>query len=287
MTRESTALVPQEMGGQCAEGQCEIEVARSVGAALVITGEVRKVGTARLADVRLHDTAKGNLLAVESFRADEDLAIVDQAYAATQKMLAAGLERYFGKPVEAVRPGAKAPQEPLRHVYLEARLGYAVSASTPANVAVGVANPEKIVPGALVGVRLNRSWALELGAGIHHYRSDQVSSSSPMNVDVWTNPYTAGAAWHPVADGPFSIAAALGVVRLDSKLSNGATLVKEVAPIEPAATVEARIDLPVGPFALGLRAGGIFSAAPPKETIPTGYSQAGTVWLGENGLAVW
>lgn len=96
MTRESTALVIQQMGVQCLEGQCEIELARTVGASLVLTGEVRKLEDAFFADLKLHDTQRGSLLALESYRGQDPLDVLDQTPAAAARLVAAGIARAVG-----------------------------------------------------------------------------------------------------------------------------------------------------------------------------------------------
>jgi hypothetical protein len=96
MTRESTALVLEQMGGQCLEGQCELELGRTIGAALIVTGEVRKLEGAYLCDLKIHDTKKGSLLAVEPYRADDPLALLDRTPAAAERLVTTGLARTVG-----------------------------------------------------------------------------------------------------------------------------------------------------------------------------------------------
>jgi hypothetical protein len=96
MTRESTALVLEQMGGQCLDGQCELEIGRTIGAALIVTGEVRKLEGAYLCDLKIHDTKKGSLLAVEPFRADDPLALLDRTPAAAERLVTTGIARAVG-----------------------------------------------------------------------------------------------------------------------------------------------------------------------------------------------
>jgi hypothetical protein len=96
MTRESTALVVQQMGAQCLEGQCEIELARTIGASYVVTGELRKLENAFYCDLKLHDTEKGALLGVESYKADDPLAVLDRTPVAAERLVASGLGRAIG-----------------------------------------------------------------------------------------------------------------------------------------------------------------------------------------------
>jgi formylglycine-generating enzyme required for sulfatase activity len=91
MTREAMVVLVKEMGGTCTEGDCEVETARNVGAALVATGEVRTIGKALVLGLKLHETARGALLGAETVRADDPLALLDRCRAAAQTLLRSGL----------------------------------------------------------------------------------------------------------------------------------------------------------------------------------------------------
>jgi hypothetical protein len=80
MTRESIAALVKEMGtggGRCGEGECEVEIARSIGADLVVTGEIVKIGGQYLVTLKLHETARGALLATSDLRDGTELGLVD------------------------------------------------------------------------------------------------------------------------------------------------------------------------------------------------------------------
>ncbi len=64
MTRENTAQLLKEMGSKqaCTEGECEVETARLVGANLVISGQVSRLGATWIASVKLHDVGTAALL---------------------------------------------------------------------------------------------------------------------------------------------------------------------------------------------------------------------------------
>ncbi len=86
-----------------------------MGAGLVLTGEVRRLDSALVADLKLHDARKGSLLAAESYRAPDGLALLDATGPATERLLAVGFEAFFGKPVLALKSGGareKAPKGP-------------------------------------------------------------------------------------------------------------------------------------------------------------------------------
>jgi hypothetical protein len=99
MTREAMAVLLKEMGGSCAEGDCEVETARNVGAALVATGEVRAIGEALVLGLRLHETGNGALLAAETVRAEDPLVLLDRCRDAARTVLRGGL----GAPVIAAQ----------------------------------------------------------------------------------------------------------------------------------------------------------------------------------------
>ena len=64
MTRESMAVILKDMGrGECEEGDCEVETARNIGADFVVSGSVAKIEGSFVATLKLHETARGMLLA--------------------------------------------------------------------------------------------------------------------------------------------------------------------------------------------------------------------------------
>jgi hypothetical protein len=79
MTRESMAALLKDMGSSaiCAEGECEVDTARNIGADLVVTGEVVKVGGQLIVTMKLHETARGALLETTDYRAGSELGLVD------------------------------------------------------------------------------------------------------------------------------------------------------------------------------------------------------------------
>ncbi|MBS2022537.1 MAG: hypothetical protein JST92_09015 [Deltaproteobacteria bacterium] len=64
MTRENVLVMLQAPGKTLAdcEGECEVDTGRRLGADLVISGEILRVGTKLKIDLRLHDTHSGQLL---------------------------------------------------------------------------------------------------------------------------------------------------------------------------------------------------------------------------------
>jgi hypothetical protein len=82
MTRENTAVMLRDQGrapGACTEGDCEVDTARLIGAHLVVTGEVSRVGSAQFLQMKLFDAEAGTLLASKQADATDDLALVKAA----------------------------------------------------------------------------------------------------------------------------------------------------------------------------------------------------------------
>jgi hypothetical protein len=65
MTRESMAVILRDMGrGECEEGDCDVDTGRSIGADLVVSGSVAEIEGTFVATLKLHETARGDLLAI-------------------------------------------------------------------------------------------------------------------------------------------------------------------------------------------------------------------------------
>ena len=64
MTRENMLEILFDMGkdASCMEGQCEVEVGRNVGADLIVTGDILKMGSMYVLTLKLYDTTSGALL---------------------------------------------------------------------------------------------------------------------------------------------------------------------------------------------------------------------------------
>jgi hypothetical protein len=77
MTRESMAVILKDMGLQCKEGDCEVETARNIGADFVVSGSVAKIEGSFVATLKLHETARGMLLAVARATAPTALELIE------------------------------------------------------------------------------------------------------------------------------------------------------------------------------------------------------------------
>ena len=63
MTRENMLVLLRDMGKQeCAEGDCEVETARNIGADYVISGKVVRMEQSYVVTLKLHETKGGSLL---------------------------------------------------------------------------------------------------------------------------------------------------------------------------------------------------------------------------------
>jgi hypothetical protein len=64
ITRENLLVLLQASGkdlGSC-EGECEVDTGRRIGADVVVSGDILKLGTQLKLSLRLHDTKTGRLI---------------------------------------------------------------------------------------------------------------------------------------------------------------------------------------------------------------------------------
>ncbi len=61
MSRENMAMLIRDMGLDCesAQGECEVETGRNIGAAYVVSGSVEDMGGLLLCTIKIHDTKRG------------------------------------------------------------------------------------------------------------------------------------------------------------------------------------------------------------------------------------
>ena len=103
MTRESMAVMLADMGldAGCAEGECEVETGRNIGADYVVSGGVLEIEGLRLLTLKLHETKSGDLLAVSEVRGESVLDLLDGVAGGTRKLWVDG-----GLAQEEKRPAA-------------------------------------------------------------------------------------------------------------------------------------------------------------------------------------
>ena len=114
MSRENMAMLLRDMGLDCesAEGECEVETGRNIGAAYVVSGSVEDVGGGLwLASVKVHDTETGALLATGDVRGKQAIELIDQLPATVMHVMA----RAFGEEAQgAVQPAPAVGNTPAQ-----------------------------------------------------------------------------------------------------------------------------------------------------------------------------
>lgn len=104
MTRENTVSLLSDMGqsGVCAEGECEVETARAIGADLVVSGEIVPIKGRLFATLKLHESKGGSLLSTADLEAGDELELVRNLRAAATSLLEKGIGRPAPPPQRAV-----------------------------------------------------------------------------------------------------------------------------------------------------------------------------------------
>src|SRR5436853_2915819 len=94
ISRENMLVLLQAQGKQIAdcEGECEVETGRKIGADLVVSGEILRVGESLKASLRLHETQSGTLLAAAT-AAGSTAEELDSRLASAVRQLVAPLQR--------------------------------------------------------------------------------------------------------------------------------------------------------------------------------------------------
>jgi hypothetical protein len=93
ITRENMASMLEEMGEDfnTCQDECEVGLGRKIGADYVLSGEVVRVGSLFVLNIKLHETINGGLLAVETFRADDEGELMDGSRSLGAEAIGAGL----------------------------------------------------------------------------------------------------------------------------------------------------------------------------------------------------
>ena len=94
MTRENIDQVLKDMGKSSADckGECEVELAKNIGADYVISGEVLKMDDLYILSIKLHETDRGNLLGSEDVETEKKRELLSGAQAAGAKIFQEGLD---------------------------------------------------------------------------------------------------------------------------------------------------------------------------------------------------
>ena len=108
MTRENMAMLARNMGvdlAACQEGaECEVDIGRNIGAALVISGGVTKVGSSLFCTLKIHTTDKGTLLASKTVKATDEEAMIEALVQETAALIREGLGLGRSRSRRAVAP---------------------------------------------------------------------------------------------------------------------------------------------------------------------------------------
>ena len=89
LTRENMAEVLQDSGMDiaCATGECEVEIARNIGADFVVTGSVTIVEGLHFLNLKLHESAKGSLIASRTSKSAGSAGLVELARLESMELL--------------------------------------------------------------------------------------------------------------------------------------------------------------------------------------------------------
>ena len=94
LTRENMMQILEDMGkdATCIGGSCEVELARNIGADLVISGTITALGDVQVVMLKLHRSDTGALLAMEKVQGSEPVALVEETFRAAKSLLRTGLK---------------------------------------------------------------------------------------------------------------------------------------------------------------------------------------------------
>jgi formylglycine-generating enzyme required for sulfatase activity len=124
ITRENMMQVLREMGGDeaCLDGSCEVDLARNIGADLVVSGTITQLEGTWIVMMKLHDSASGKLLSMQQVQSDNTVDLVGKTFAGVQSLLRTGLN------IQAERVKMELTSTPHAAVFVD---GQEVCALTP------------------------------------------------------------------------------------------------------------------------------------------------------------
>lgn len=93
MTSESLEVLLEDMGkgAMCVNGECEVQIARSVGADLVVSGQVVILEATHIVTLKLHETARGSLLDTRHLEAKGQIDALRALRQAASELVVHGL----------------------------------------------------------------------------------------------------------------------------------------------------------------------------------------------------
>ena len=79
ITRENMMQILNDMGkdATCIDGACEVDLARNIGADLVVSGTISQLGDTKMVMLKLHQSDNGSLLAMHKVQATDPVALVE------------------------------------------------------------------------------------------------------------------------------------------------------------------------------------------------------------------
>lgn len=118
ITRENMIKILHDMGkdATCISGSCEVDLARNIGADLVVSGTVSKIEKTYMVSVKLHETQGGTLLAIEKAQATDQVALINATFDATKRLLQTGL--HMQDQIASVTLSSK----PIARVYIDDKM---------------------------------------------------------------------------------------------------------------------------------------------------------------------
>ena len=92
ITREGMLEILKDMGkdSSCLSGECEVELARNIGADYVITGDLLKIDDTYLLTLKLHNSYTGQLLVGKEVRSTSLLELIRLCEVGSEELIQAG-----------------------------------------------------------------------------------------------------------------------------------------------------------------------------------------------------
>ena len=93
ITRENMMQILNDMGKDetCIDGACEVDLARNIGADLVVSGSISQLGDTQIVMLKLHQSDNGSLLAMHKVQATDPVALVEATFEGSRTLLRKGL----------------------------------------------------------------------------------------------------------------------------------------------------------------------------------------------------
>ena len=103
ITRENMLEVLKATGGQCKEGECEVETARNLGVDLFVTGSITALDGELILSLKAYETRKGQLLDQKRASAQREKALLELVRPTTAELVRNAFGLGKARPVAAAR----------------------------------------------------------------------------------------------------------------------------------------------------------------------------------------